>query len=63
MSTKIDIQGPLLVRVLDADGVRVCLERYVRKDETLIIDTEPEEAQANVVTVNLTDEVRFRDGV
>lgn len=59
MSTKIDIQGPLLLRVMDEDNVQVLLERYVSPRETLYIDTEPE-AKSNVVTMVMGDEVKLR---
>lgn len=60
MSTKIDIQGPLLLRVMDEDNVQVLLERYVSPRETLYIDTEPE-VKNNVVTLVMADNMPMGD--
>lgn len=60
MSTKIDIQGPLFIRVANDDGV--LLERSIGRGETLYIDTEPEEPAHNVITMNMADTVAVTQG-
>lgn len=62
MSTTIDIGGPLLLRVLDEDGVSVLLERSLRKGETLFLDTEPDPPAQRVVTMVMGDKVALKEG-
>jgi hypothetical protein len=61
MTTRIDIQGPLEIRIVDESGVTVLLKRFVTAEETLYIDTEPAENAPRVVTMDLRDGVNVSE--